>query len=126
MTVSTGGSPAAPCAELFPHGADVGGRGTGPTCACAFERAAHALSSAVTDPAGIAAREVTCEAPALAYLLLDWLNALIYEMAVRRLVFGRFAVSIEGNRLHGRPGGSRLTAHAICRRSSQGSPDSSH
>jgi SHS2 domain-containing protein len=40
--------------------------------------------------------------------LLDWLNALIYEMAVRRLVFGRFAVSIEGNRLHGRAWGERV------------------
>jgi SHS2 domain-containing protein len=95
-------------AELFPHGADVGVRGVGPTCASAFEQAALALSSAVTNPAGIAAHEaveVTCEAPDLAYLLLDWLNALIYEMAVRRLVLGRCAVSIEGNRLHGRAWG---------------------
>ena len=44
---------------------------------------------------------MTCKAPDNAYLLLDWLNALIYEMAVRRVVFGRFAVSIEGNRLDG-------------------------
>lgn len=68
---------------------------------------------------------MTCEAPDLAYLLLEWLNALIYEMAVRRLVFGRFAVSIEGNRLHGRAWGEPVdrarhmpAAHAICRRSS--------
>jgi SHS2 domain-containing protein len=111
MTSSTGGSPVAPYGELFPHGADVGVRGVGQTCASAFEQAALALSSAVTDPAGIAAQEtveVTCEAPDLAYLLLDWLNALIYEMAVRRLVFGRFAVSIEGSRLHGRAWGESV------------------
>jgi len=48
---------------------------------------------------------VTCKAPDNAYLLLDWLNALIYEMAVRRMVFGRFAVSIGGNRLVGRAWG---------------------
>jgi SHS2 domain-containing protein len=93
-----------PHAELFPHGADIGVRGIGPSRASAFEQAALALTSAVTDPTDIAARErieVTCEAPDDAYLLLDWLNALIYEMAVRRLVFGRFAVSIEGHRLHG-------------------------
>jgi SHS2 domain-containing protein len=111
MTTSTGGSPVAPYAELFPHGADVGVRGVGPTCASAFEQAALALSSAVTDPAGITAHqavEVTCEAPDLTYLLLDWLNALIYEMAVRRLVFGRFAVSIEGGHLHGRAWGERV------------------
>jgi len=97
-----------PRAELFPHGADIGVRGIGRSRASAFEQAALALSSTVTDPAGVALRErieVTCEAPDDAYLLLDWLNALIYEMAVRRLVFGRFAVSIEGHRLHGQAWG---------------------
>jgi tRNA nucleotidyltransferase (CCA-adding enzyme) len=34
-------------------------------------------------------------------LLVDWLNALIYEMATRKWLFGRFSVRIEGNRLHG-------------------------
>lgn len=104
MRKAVGGTAVEPRAERFPHGADVGVRGVGSISASAFEQAALALSSAVTNPAGIAAQEaveVTCEAPDLAYLLLDWLNALIYEMAVRRLVFGRFAVSIEGNRLHG-------------------------
>ena len=93
-----------PCAELFPHGADIGVRGIGPTAAAAFEQAALALISAITDPARVASRErieITCEAPDNAYLLLDWLNGLIYEMAVRRLVFGRFAVSIDGGRLQG-------------------------
>ena len=97
-----------PHAELFPHGADVGVRGIGPTRASAFEQAALALTLAVTDPTGISSQhavEVTCEAPDDAFLLLDWLNSLIYEMAVRRLVFGRFAVSIEGHRLHGRAWG---------------------
>ena len=108
MTKPAEGSAVEPHAELFPHGADVGVRGIGPTRDAAFEQAALALSSAITDPARIAlqeAIEVTCEAPDDAYLLLDWLNALIYEMAVRRLVFGRFAVSIEGNRLYGRAWG---------------------
>ena len=102
-----------PCAERFPHGADIGVRGIGPTRDAAFEQAALALSSAMTDPAGIAAQEaieVTCEAPDDAYLLLDWLNALIYEMAVRRLVFGRFAVSIEDHRLNGRAWGEPVDA----------------
>ena len=79
-----------------------------PTRASAFEQAALALTLAVTDPTGISSQhtvEVACEAPDDAFLLLDWLNSLIYEMAVRRLVFGRFAVSIEGHRLHGRAWG---------------------
>jgi tRNA nucleotidyltransferase (CCA-adding enzyme) len=97
-----------PRAELFPHSADIGVRGVGPTRACAFEQAALALTTAVTDPAGIALKEaveVVCEAPDDAFLLHDWLNALIYEMAMRQLVFGRFSVAIEGHRLKGRAWG---------------------
>jgi SHS2 domain-containing protein len=98
----------APHAELFPHDADIGIRGIGPTREAAFEQAAVALSMAVTDPARIAPRhrvEVTCEALDDCFLLLDWLNALIYEMSARRMVFGRFAVTIEGGRLHGQAWG---------------------
>ena len=104
MTTPAKESSVEPHAELFPHGADVDVRGIGPTPDAAFEQAALALTSVVTDPTRIASEEaveVTCEAPDHAYLLLDWLNALIYEMAVRRVVFGRFAVSIQGNRLDG-------------------------
>lgn len=100
-----------PSAELFPHGADIGVRGVGPTVASAFEQAALALTSAVTDPTRVAPREqikIACEAPDNAYLLLDWLNGLIYEMTVRRLVFGRFAVSIDGCRLHGEAWGEPI------------------
>jgi SHS2 domain-containing protein len=101
-------SPVEPRAELFPHGADVGVRGIGPTLPSAFEQAALALTMAVTDLAGIAVKElveIACEAPDNAILLHDWLNALIYEMAMRHLVFGRFAVAIEGHRLRGQAWG---------------------
>jgi SHS2 domain-containing protein len=97
-----------PHAELFAHSADIGVRGIGPTRDSAFEQAALALSMAVTDPAWVAPRQavaVTCEAPNDAFLLLDWLNALIYEMSVRRMVFGQFAVAIEGQRLCGQAWG---------------------
>ncbi len=97
-----------PRAELFAHGADVGVRGIGPSRESAFEQAAYALTMAVTDPGGVVPREVVeigCEAPDDALLLLDWLNALIYEMAVRRAIFGRFAVTIAGHRLNARAWG---------------------
>jgi tRNA nucleotidyltransferase (CCA-adding enzyme) len=97
--------------ELFPHGADVGVRGVGPSLASAFEQAALALTSAVTDPAGVAAREavaISCEATDDRFLLLDWLNALVYEMAVRRMVFGSFTVSINGHHLHGHAWGEPI------------------
>ena len=97
-----------PCAELFPHGADIGVRGIGPTRASAFEQAALALTMAVTDPQDVTLSEtvdIACQAPDDAFLLLDWLNALIYEMAMRHLLFGRFAVAIEDHRLNGRAWG---------------------
>ena len=89
--------------ELFSHDADVGVRGFGATVAEAFEGAALALTAAITD-APIAPKsqvEVACEAPDTELLLVDWLNAIIYEMAVRHMIFGRFAVEIEDTRLRG-------------------------
>lgn len=89
--------------EHFPHDADVGVRGFGATPAQAFEQAALALTAVVTqaDVKPLAAVEVTCEAPDLELLFVDWLNAIIYEMAVRKMLFSRFAVTIEGTRLRG-------------------------
>ncbi len=87
--------------EHFPHDADVGIRGLGPTPEAAFEQAALALKEVVTT-AEVAPNikvEVSCEAPDRELLFIDWLNAIIYEMAVRRMLFGRFSVRIIGNRL---------------------------
>jgi protein archease len=89
--------------EQFPHDADVGLRGFGPSLEVAFEQAALALTGIVTD-AEIAATirvEVACEASDIELLLVEWLNAIIYEMAVRSMLFGRFEVKITGTRLRG-------------------------
>jgi tRNA nucleotidyltransferase (CCA-adding enzyme) len=89
--------------EHFEHEADIGVRGYGATPAQAFEQAALALTAVMTDPAGVAAREtvdIECEAADVELLLAQWLNALVYEMAVRRLLFGRFRVTIDDGRLH--------------------------
>jgi SHS2 domain-containing protein len=40
-----------------------------------------------------------CSAPDLELLLVDWLNALVYEMATRRMLFRRFRVRLDGTRL---------------------------
>lgn len=89
--------------EHFPHDADVGIRGFGATLAEAFEQAALALTAVVTQAEikPLAVVEVTCQAPDIELLFVDWLNAIIYEMAVRKMLFGRFAVTVEGKRLHG-------------------------
>jgi len=103
-------SPAEVCKswEHFPHVADVGVRGRGPTLARAFEAAATALCAVITDPESVEPRcavDIDCEAPDAELLLVDWLNALVYEMATRRSLFSRFAVEIEGGRLRGRAWG---------------------
>ena len=88
--------------QHFAHDADVGVRGIGADKETAFEQAALALTAAVTDPASVAAREaveIACSAPDDGLLLADWLNALIYEMATRNMLFGRFSVRIDGGRL---------------------------
>jgi tRNA nucleotidyltransferase (CCA-adding enzyme) len=89
--------------EHFPHDADVGIRGWGPTPAAAFEEAAEALTAIVTraEIKSETSVDVACEAPDLELLFVEWLNAIIYEMAVRNMLFGRFAVRIEGSRLQG-------------------------
>jgi SHS2 domain-containing protein len=94
--------------EHFPHGADMGVRGVGDTRDEAFEQAAVALSAVITDPAGISATEeveIRCQAPDDELLLADWLNALIYEMATRKLLFGRHEVHIKDHRLAARAWG---------------------
>jgi Archease protein family (MTH1598/TM1083) len=84
--------------EHFPHQADVGVRGFGASPAEAFEQAALALTAIVTtiEIKAQTAVDVTGEAPDLELLFVDWLNTIIYEMAVRHMVFGRFAVTTAG------------------------------
>jgi tRNA nucleotidyltransferase (CCA-adding enzyme) len=86
----------------FPHGADIGLRGMGATKAQAFEAIGLALTAVVTEPERVNAREsveITCEAPDDELLLLDWLNALVFEMAVRRMLFREFSVEISRGHL---------------------------
>jgi tRNA nucleotidyltransferase (CCA-adding enzyme) len=89
--------------EHFPHQADMGVRGIGFSLAAAFEQAALATVAVTTDPSRVKAVEaidIRCEAPDDELLLVDWLNALILEMAVRHMLFSRFEVHLDGLRLH--------------------------
>lgn len=88
--------------ETFAHEADVGVRGSGATLAEAFAGAATAMTAAICDPARVGAGDtvhIECTAPDEEMLLVDWLNALVYEMATRHMLFSRFEVSIEQNHL---------------------------
>lgn len=107
-------NPDAPAAcgwDQFPHVADVGVHGFGPTPESAFEQAALALNAIVTDPASILARDtvhVRCSAPDIEMLLADWLNAVVYEMATRHMLFSVFKVTIDGPGLEGSLGGEAV------------------
>ena len=97
--------------EHFPHEADIGVRGRGATPELAFEQAALGLTAAITDPSLVRHDEqvtIECEAPNLEVLLVDWLNALIYEMMTRSMLFGRFRVTIDGVRLAAEAEGERV------------------
>jgi len=89
--------------EHFPHDADIGLRGIGPTREAAFEQAALALTAAVTDLTRVKpqeAIEICCAAPNDELLLVEWLNALVFEMATRRMLFGSFSLRAEDGALH--------------------------
>jgi tRNA nucleotidyltransferase (CCA-adding enzyme) len=78
-------------------------RGVGSTKEAAFESAAQALTSVITDLETVAPTQavpIVCEAPDDELLLVDWLNALVYEMATRKMLFRRFNVRFNGHSLH--------------------------
>lgn len=88
--------------EHVEHDADIGLRAAAGTREELFEAMAEALTAIVTEPSEVRPVEsvaVSCEAPDDALLLVDWLNAVIYEMATRGMLFGWFQVSIDGQQL---------------------------
>lgn len=97
--------------EHFPHGADIGVRGVGRSKEEAFEQAALALTAVITDPEAVTPKEVveiTCDAQDDELGLVDWLNAIVYEMAIRGMLFGRFEVALDGKRLQAKAWGEKV------------------
>jgi SHS2 domain-containing protein len=95
----------------FPHEADIGICGVGTSKQEAFEQAAIAMTAVITDPQRVMAVEevrITCGAPDDELLFVDWLNALIYEMATRKMLFGRFEVRLDGGTLRARAWGETV------------------
>ena len=91
--------------EHLEHGADIGIRGYGSSLPEAFTQAALAMSGVVTDLDKINPVEtvtVECEAPESDLLLVDWLNEIVYQMATRNMLFGRFEVEIVDHKLRAR------------------------
>lgn len=97
--------------EHFAHGADIGVRGIGPSRPEAFCQTALALTGVVTDPAQVIPKTTVTierEAPDDEILLLDWLNALVYEMSASQLLFGAFEVEMDGHRLRAKAHGEKV------------------
>jgi tRNA nucleotidyltransferase (CCA-adding enzyme) len=90
--------------EHFSHQADMGIRGRGASKEEAFEQAAMALTAVITDPnkveplTSIAVQRDDADDE---LLFADWINALVYEMATRKMLFSRFRVAFAGDSLIG-------------------------
>jgi len=98
--------------EHFSHQADIGVRGIGASKEKAFEQAALALTAVITDLRGLEPAElvtIACEAPSDDLLFVDWLNAIVYEMATRKMLFGKYEVRITGRRLEGKLWGQAVS-----------------
>lgn len=93
-----------PAWEHFEHGADIGVRGFGRSREEAFANAALALTAVIADLDNVVPREhvrVECEAPDDELLFVDWLNAVIFEMATRNMLFSRYQVTLASGTLAG-------------------------
>lgn len=81
--------------EHFSHQADIGVRGIGHSLEEAFEQAAVALCAVIAEPQNVSPQEdihIELQAAEPEILLVDWLNRIIYEMAVRNMLFSHFDV----------------------------------
>ncbi len=83
--------------EHFTHGADIGVRGIGDSIAHAFEMGGLALIGVITNPDNIVPTieiSISCYAPDYEILFLDWLNAIIYQIETKDMLFAEFHVDI--------------------------------
>ena len=97
--------------EHFEHGADIGVLGVGPTKTEAFIQAAIAMTAVITEPELVRPEiriDIRCEAPDDELLFVDWLNALIFEMSSRNMLFSRFELKLDSTHLHGSAWGERI------------------
>jgi len=100
--------------EHFDHGADIGVRGVAPTLAEAFAQAALGLTGVITDPATVQSKDsitLTAADPDPELLLVDFLNAVIYAMSSRHMLFSHFDVRIDAGHLMANASGEPIDVH---------------
>ena len=89
----------------------MGIRGIGPTLEEAFAQAALALTAVVTDPEKVYVKDIitlTAADPDYELLFVDFLNAIIYEMASRHMLFSQYNVIVTDGRLTASVGGEAV------------------
>ena len=97
--------------EHYSHPADIGIRGFGPSKEEAFTQAALALTAIIADLKTVEPKvevKISCQDQDDEFLFVDWLNAVIYEMATRQMLFSRFEVGVENERLSARVFGEKI------------------
>jgi SHS2 domain-containing protein len=97
--------------EHYSHPADVGIRGFGPTKEEAFGQAALAMTAVITDLRKVQPKEmveIICSEQDDELLFAAWLNALLYEMATRKMLFRKFLINIENHRLQAEAWGEKI------------------
>jgi tRNA nucleotidyltransferase (CCA-adding enzyme) len=95
----------------FIHDGDIGVRGVGASKDEAFEQAAIAMTSTITYSEKVEPKEaveISCEGTNDEALFADWLNALVYEMTHRKMLFSRFDVRLDGCRLRAKVWGEKV------------------
>jgi len=88
--------------EHFSHQADIGVRGYGDTLEMAFSQTAIAMMAVICNVENVKPlirRTVYCNAADPEILLTDWLNELVYLVAVDKMLFSRFDVTIRDTTL---------------------------
>ncbi|MGZ4964580.1 MAG: archease [Limisphaerales bacterium] len=83
--------------EHFYHGADIGVRGCGPSKASAFTQAALALMAVIVDLKTVEPKtrvKIVCAAESDDLLFFDWMNALVFEVATRQMLFSKYFLTL--------------------------------
>ena len=82
--------------QYLDHTADLGIRGIGSTLEQAFEQGAQAMLDAIADTHSLEAGHtcrVTCSAPDIPALFCEWLNELLYQAEIHRILWKRAQVT---------------------------------
>jgi SHS2 domain-containing protein len=102
---------AVPHWEHFHHQADIGIRGVGQSREEAFAQGGLAFTAVMTDPELVDQRveeAIEATAPEDDFLFLDFINELVFLAATKELLFSRFEVRIQGERLMARAWGEPM------------------